>query len=229
MSLPSPQAIFPTVALASAAATAIALIAIAANSAVLTTAIAATVALASAIAAIINNASDLISAIALRNCLGYHLSRRSRSHCLCHCCCCCRAAVTVATSPLSAGGCPHTSVVFFAAIFGVLIVDCFLPPPQLFALAAAHRRRRHLVCLAADAPAETGKCEGHVIRKPDEVLLLHKKRNKISTQESVVFHNLYTQKRLMTLGRDSQPNWSEIPHHLPASTHLELFWRETKH
>jgi hypothetical protein len=89
-------------------------------------AIAAAIALASAINAVINNAIDLISAITLRCCLG--------SHRLCQCCH--RIAITIAATvlPLLASGRRHTSALL---IFCFLIVDCVLPLPQLFALAAA--------------------------------------------------------------------------------------------
>jgi hypothetical protein len=112
----------------------------AANAAALTIAIATTIALASATAAIINNAIDLISAIAFCHCLGCHRSYHSHSqHPYCHCC---RAAVAVLLSLLLHHHCPPAATPAplpssLLTYFSYLIVDCFLPSPQLFALAAA--------------------------------------------------------------------------------------------
>jgi hypothetical protein len=53
-------------------------------------------------------------------------------------------------------------------LFCFLIVDCSLPLPQLFELAAARCR----VHRAVDAPMETGERKGGVVCEPDEVVFV---------------------------------------------------------
>jgi hypothetical protein len=50
-------------------------------------------------------------------------------------CCHHGVVVTIATLPSTAGGRRHTSAIQFATFFHFLIIDCFSPWPQLFALA----------------------------------------------------------------------------------------------